>query len=124
VLGESPYAEGAGDSQELRLSKEDLELLDRISQFNAPITVILLSGRPLILTDELKKMDALVAAWLPGTEGEGITDVLFGDLPFTGKLPITWPRSIEQIPISSIEGTGTTQKPLFEYGYGLTTIVK
>ncbi|WP_239613807.1 glycoside hydrolase family 3 protein [Cohnella mopanensis] len=121
VLGESPYAEGAGDSQELRLSKDDIELLNRISKFDVPITVILLSGRPLILTDELKKMDALVAAWLPGTEGSGIGDVLFGDRPFTGKLPITWPRSIDQIPIATKKGTGTEQKPLFEYGYGLTT---
>jgi beta-glucosidase len=124
VLGEPPYAEGAGDNQDLRLSKEDAELLDRISKTGAPVTVVLLSGRPIILTGEMDKMDALVAAWLPGTEGEGVSDVLFGDVTFTGKLPISWPRSIEQIPIQANEETATTSKPLFDYGYGLSTTVR
>jgi beta-glucosidase len=66
-------------------------------------------------------MDALVAAWLPGTEGQGIADVLFGDVPFTGKLPYTWPRSSEQLPFDfknlPKEGCGA---PLFPFGYGLS----
>jgi beta-glucosidase len=77
------------------------------------LVVILISGRPLIITDQLPLIDALVAAWLPGTEGNGVADVLFGDLPFTGKLSYSWPRSMDQVPMPA-DGN-----PLFSYGYGL-----
>jgi beta-glucosidase len=79
--------------------------------------MILISGRPLLITDQLPQIDAFVAAWLPGTEGQGIADVLFGDYPFTGKLPYTWPRSPEQLPINSNMSSET--EPLFPFGYGL-----
>jgi hypothetical protein len=64
-------------------------------------------------------MDALVAAWLPGTQGQGVADALFGDRPFTGKLPYTWPRSREQVPLSSAESGLPADKPLFPFGFGL-----
>ena len=84
------------------------------------LIVILLSGRPMVVTDQLKNWDAFVAAWLPGTEGQGVADVLFGDKPFTGKLPYTWPRSNDQLPFDFKNlGTGD-QGPLFPFGYGLT----
>lgn len=79
------------------------------------LVVILISGRPLILTPQLPLMDALVAAWLPGSEGQGVADVLFGDVPFQGELPYTWPRDMSQLPLENALGD-----PLFPYGYGLT----
>jgi beta-glucosidase len=113
VLAESPYAEGFGDRADLSLPAEDVQLIERMRLRCRKLVVLLLSGRPLILTNQLALMDALVAAWLPGTEGQGIADVLFGDLPFTGKLPYCWPRDMGQIPIQA------ETKPLFPFGYGL-----
>jgi beta-glucosidase len=82
------------------------------------LVVIVISGRPLILSEQLPGMDALVAAWLPGTEGQGIADVLFGDKPFTGKLSFAWPRSMEQIPLNALEERGA-EGALFPIGFGL-----
>ncbi|MGH3656903.1 MAG: glycoside hydrolase family 3 protein, partial [Micromonosporaceae bacterium] len=76
------------------------------------------SGRPQVLTDQLSTMDALVASWLPGSEGAGVADVLFGARPFTGKLPMTWPRSEAQVPINIGDAN---YDPLFAYGFGLST---
>jgi beta-glucosidase len=76
-----------------------------------------LSGRPLILTPVIDQVDAVVAAWLPGSEGAGVVDVLLGDKNFHGKLPHTWPRSIEQVPINVGDAT---YDPLFAYDFGLT----
>ena len=82
--------------------------------------VILLSGRPLVITEHLAASDAFVAAWLPGTEGQGVADVLFGDYPFVGKTPFSWPRSNEQIPFdfANLPAAGCAA-PLFPFGYGL-----
>ena len=83
------------------------------------MVVVILSGRPLIINDQLQVADAWVAAWLPGTEGQGIADVLFGDYRPTGKLPFTWPRSMDQLPFNfSQMATGDTA-PLFPFGYGI-----
>jgi beta-glucosidase len=79
--------------------------------------LVVVSGRPLILGDAVDMADAVVAAWLPGTEGQGVADVLFGDYKPTGKLPFSWPRSMEQIPINVGD---TKYDPLFAYGFGLT----
>jgi beta-glucosidase len=122
VVGEQPYAEGVGDSLNLDLSSSDVALIQSVKEHSKNTVVILISGRPLVVTKQLGLMDALVAAWLPGTEGQGITDVLFGDAPFTGKLPYTWPRSSEQLPFDfknlRMEGC---EAPLFPFGYGLST---
>jgi beta-glucosidase len=115
VIGEKPYAEMKGDRQDLTLSAADQALLARAKAAGAPVVTIVFSGRPLILNPALADSSALVAAWLPGTEGQGMTDVLFGDCKFTGKLPRTWPHSNEHI------ATGDqSEKPLFPYGFGLT----
>lgn len=121
VVGEMPYAEGIGDSADLRLPVNDLRVLSRMQEACDQLIVVLISGRPLIVTDEIDSWSALVAAWLPGTEGQGVADVLFGDVPFTGKLSYTWPRSVDQLPFDFTnlgEGEGD---PLFPYGYGLET---
>lgn len=117
VIGETPYAEWMGDRQTLELSDEDVAVVEKMKQAGMPLLVVLISGRPLIIDKVIDKADALVAAWLPGTEGHGVTDVLFGDYKFAGKLSFSWPRSMDQIPIN----TGDPQyNPLFKYGYGLT----
>ncbi len=116
VVGEEPYAEGVGDDFELSLSEADVEAIKRVREVADKVVLVVISGRPLIITEQLDACNAVVAAWLPGTEGQGVADVLFGDYPFTGKLAYTWPRSMEQVPL----GVGSGE-PLFPFGYGLTT---
>ncbi len=117
VIGETPYAEWMGDRQSLELSEEDIAVVEKMKQAGMPLLVVLISGRPLIIDKVIDKADAFVAAWLPGTEGRGVTDVLFGDYQFVGKLSFSWPRSMDQIPINTGD---RNYNPLFKYGYGLT----
>jgi beta-glucosidase len=116
VIGETPYAEWMGDRQSLELSEEDVAVVEKMQQAGMPLVVILISGRPLIIEKVIDKADAFVAAWLPGTEGRGVTDVLFGDFKFAGKLSFSWPRSMDQIPINTGD---RNYDPLFKYGHGL-----
>jgi beta-glucosidase len=121
VVGESPYAEGVGDQEDLQLAKWDIDAINNTHAYVNKLIVVLLSGRPMVITDQFQSADAWVAAWLPGTEGAGVTDVLFGDYPFVGKLPYSWPRSNAQLPVNENNSAGKTgcQAPLFAYGYGL-----
>lgn len=119
VVGELPYAEGQGDRADLALSTADQALIQRMRERSKVLVVVILSGRPMIITDLLPKADAWVAAWLPGTEGAGVTDVLFGDVPFTGKLPYTWPRSMKQLPLGNLLENAESDPPLFPFGFGL-----
>jgi beta-glucosidase len=116
VIGETPYAEWMGDRQSLELSEEDIAVVEKMKQAGLPVVVILISGRPLIIDKVIDKADAFVAAWLPGTEGRGVTDVLFGDFKFVGKLSFSWPRSMDQIPINVGD---KDYDPLFKFGHGL-----
>jgi len=118
VLSEKPYAEGDGDCEELSLPEADIRLLKRVRSLCTKLVVILISGRPRIVTEHIDDWDAFIAAWLPGTEGQGITDVLFGDYPFTGKLSFSYPRSMEQVPLSAL--VESAEMPLFPFGYGLS----
>lgn len=117
VIGEKPYSEGWGDRESLDLSKENKKILKRVKKKNLPYLIILISGRPMIIESELKDCDAFIAAWLPGTEGSGIADVVYGDYNPTGKLSMSWPRSMKQIPINIGD---KSYDPLFSFGYGLT----
>jgi beta-glucosidase len=117
VIGETPYAEGVGDRDDLALAAEDVTAINNMKQAGIPVVVVLFSGRPMIINDALGRCDAFVAAWLPGTEGQGVTDVLFGDHKPTGKLSRSWPRSMAQIPINVGD---KNYDPLFKYGFGLT----
>lgn len=117
VVGETPYAEGAGDRTDLALDTEDLATLARVKASGVPTVVILVSGRPMIITNQLPDWRAFVAAWLPGTEGQGVADVLFGDFAPTGKLSFSWPRSMAQLPINVGDAV---YDPLFAYDFGLT----
>jgi beta-glucosidase len=114
VTGEMPYAEMKGDRRDLSLPAESLALVAKAKAAGVPVVAILLSGRPLILGSALTDSDAFVAAWLPGTEGQGVADVLFGDAKFTGKLPRTWPRSNEYIAAGD-----KSEEPLFPPGFGM-----
>jgi beta-glucosidase len=117
VIGEEPYAEMKGDRPDLGLSREDLDVVRRVKAANRPVVTVLLSGRPLIIGEALDASDAFVTAWLPGTEGLGVTDVLFGDSRPTGRLPHTWPRSMDQVPINADDHD--RGQPLFPFGFGL-----
>ena len=115
VVGETPYAEGKGDTDDLSLSAADQQAIRTVCA-DTRCVVVTVSGRPLILPGT--GMNALVAAWLPGSEGAGVADVLYGDRPFTGKLPMSWPRRMDQLPINVGD---KVYDPLFPYGFGLTT---
>ena len=117
VVGETPYAEMTGDRTDLALGREDQAAIAAVKKAGIPVVVVLLSGRPMILGEALSTADAFVAAWLPGSEGHGVADVLFGDYKPTGKLSFTWPRSMAQLPINVGDAT---YDPLFPYGFGLT----
>ena len=116
VLSEKPYAEWFGDDNQLQLSEENKNIVSNLKKENIPIITILISGRPLMINNELNSSNAFIAAWLPGTEGGGVADVLFGDYAPTGKLSYTWPKSIDQVPIN----INDYREPLFPYGFGLT----
>jgi beta-glucosidase len=121
VIGEQPYAEMKGDRVQLDLDAQDVAVVKRVKQAGLPTIVVLFSGRPLMLDTILPFADAIVAAWLPGTEGDGIADVLFGKYNPTGKLSVTWPKSMAQIPINvGPKGERPKEQPLFEYGFGLS----
>jgi beta-glucosidase len=117
VIGETPYAEGVGDKEDLSLAAEDVMAISNLKRAGIPVVAVLLSGRPMIIAEALGQCDAFVAAWLPGTEGQGVADVLFGDYKPTGKLSFSWPRSMAQIPINVGD---KNYDPLFKYGFGLT----
>jgi beta-glucosidase len=117
VVGETPYAEFLGDRTDLTLAKEDLAAIANVKSAGIPVVVVVVSGRPMILGEAATQADALVAAWLPGTEGQGVADVLFGDYKPTGKLPMSWPRSMDQIPINVGD---PKYDPLFPFGFGLS----
>jgi beta-glucosidase len=116
VVGETPYAEGQGDRKSLSLSEKDHELIGKAKEAGVPVVTVVISGRPLILDNALEMSDALVAAWLPGSEGQGVADVLFGDYKPTGKLSRAWPVSNKQISGQA----SPDEKPLFPYGFGLS----
>ncbi|MFF0831411.1 MULTISPECIES: carbohydrate binding domain-containing protein [unclassified Streptomyces] len=121
VVGETPYAEGVGDvgnGHRLTLSAADQAAVDKVCAA-MKCAVLIVSGRPQLVGDRLGRIDALVASWLPGTEGAGVADVLYGRRPFTGQLPVTWPRSESQLPINVGD---PSYDPQFPYGWGLTTL--
>ncbi|MEO3873080.1 glycoside hydrolase family 3 N-terminal domain-containing protein [Nonomuraea sp. B12E4] len=120
VVGETPYAEGQGDvgraGRTLDLSAADRAAIERVCGA-MKCAVLVVSGRPMVLGD-LSGIEAVVASWLPGTEGDGVADPLFGAVPYTGRLPFTWFRSAEQLPINVGDAA---YDPLFPYGWGLRT---
>ena len=117
VVAESPYAEGVGDREDLLLPENDKKLIRQMRNHCKKVVLIIYSGRPLVITDIVEDCDAIVAAWLPGSEASAIADVLVGDYPFTGKLPYAWVRTMKQVPLSALRESG--EDPLWEFGFGL-----
>ena len=117
VIGETPYAEGRGDRLDLSLDAADIAAIDNLNRAGIPIVTILVSGRPLAIEQVLSKSRAFIAAWLPGSEGQGVADVLFGDRRPTGKLSMSFPRSGADAPSNVGD---KNYSPLFAYGFGLT----
>ena len=121
VVGENPYSETQGDTDEagLALKPADIALIEKAHGAvgeNVPVVVILVTGRPLSVTDQLEKIDGLVCAWLPGSEGAGIADVLFGEYDFTGHTSVTWPKYGSDI-VNKFDDESVVQ---FKCGTGLT----
>ncbi|CAL9775542.1 unnamed protein product [Musa acuminata subsp. burmannicoides] len=117
VVGEQPYAETFGDNLNLTIPEPGPSLIQKVCG-SIKCVVVVVSGRPLVIEPYVGDMDAVVAAWLPGSEGQGVAEVLFGDYGFSGKLPRTWFRSVEQLPMNVGD---RHYDPLFPYGFGLTT---
>jgi beta-glucosidase len=132
VIGETPYAEWFGDFRgedfnnkiinktdgkvAFRTTDSDIDQIKTWKAAGHKVVVVLITGRPLPITSLINAADAFVVAWLPGSEGAGVADVLFGKVKPTGKLPHTWPKDAKQIPIN----VGDGKKGLFPYGFGLT----
>ena len=120
VFGETPYAEFQGDQPDVALHHDNSVSLDLIKKLKAqgiPVVAVLLSGRPLYVNPQINAADAFVAAWLPGSEGEGIADVLLGKSDFRGQLSFSWPRRPNQTPLNVGD---PIYDPQFALGYGLT----
>jgi putative intracellular protease/amidase len=121
AVGEDPRAEYTKTDAELSLRQAHKDLIRRAHDSGKPVVCLLFSGGPLLITDEIDQCDAFIAAWFPGTEGDGMGDALFGNNDFAGTLKHTWPRTLAQIPINQGnlgDQTGTGGDPLFPYGYG------
>lgn len=113
VFGERPYAEMLGDTSDLQISESDLQKIIAFKAQGKPIVAILFAGRPMIMDKILPYCDAFVAAWLPGTEGDGVADVIFGDVKPSGKLSFTWPKSMDQVPINEGDSDYAPLYPIF-----------
>jgi beta-glucosidase len=116
VIGETPYAEMFGDRTELGLAAEDIAVVNELKRAGIPVVVVLVSGRPLAIDNILDKADAILAAWLPGSEGDGVADVLTGAWKPTGKLSFTWPKGSS----TSFHLGDKGYETLFPFGFGLT----
>lgn len=120
VVGEVPYAEMYGDSTNLTIADPGPSTIKNVCGA-IKCVVVVVSGRPVVIEPYVSQIDALVAAWLPGSEGQGVADALFGDYGFTGKLARTWFKSVDQLPMNVGD---PHYDPLFPFGFGLTTSPK
>ena len=116
VVGEDPYTEMKGDSDQLYLSKKDIKSINEVKKMNIPYVIVLITGRPLIVDEVIDNSNAFLVAWLPGTEGGGVADILFGEKNLQGKLSFSWPKVMEDIPCNYDNNC----EPLFPIGFGLT----
>jgi beta-glucosidase len=120
IVGEKPYAEGWGDKAFPILDEADLTAIKNLQAVSDQVVVIIVAGRPLLIEREVDSFDALMMAWLPGSAGDGVADVLFGKKPFTGQLPLPWPLRAEQLPISVTGETADGTEVLYPRYFGLT----
>ena len=127
VVGEIPYAEFFGDighesnQLKLTLTEEHQQYIKTYTEKGLKTLVVLISGRPLVVSEQINSSDAFVAAWLPGSEGDGIAEVLFGDHNFKGKLPHSWPKDVNDYRYKyGPNFWDKTLKPLYGFGFGMT----
>ena len=113
VIGEDPYTEWFGDVEKVEINNEDLKTIQRLKSKGYRVMVLLISGRPMNISDHIDGWDGFASLWLPGTEGIGVSDILFGDYSSTGKLSFPWPIQVEDGALSSYD------KILFDRGFGL-----
>jgi beta-glucosidase len=106
-----------GDRSDLQLAAEDVAAVENMKAAGIPVVVVMVSGRPLIIDKVIDQANAFVAAWLPGSEGDGVADVLFGSYKPTGKLSFSWPRTMAQV---AVHRGDAGYDPLFKFGYGLS----
>lgn len=118
VIAETPAAEGEGDEEDLTISAEQTALIERTRSHCDKLILVIYSGRPRVITHIVDLCDAIIAAWLPGSEASAIADVLLGDVPFTGKLSFIWIESMDQVPLRNVHNSD--EKPAWQFGYGLT----
>lgn len=118
VLAEHPYAEGNGDTENLHILPEEKALVEKVREHCETLILIMYSGRPRVITDIVDMCDAIVAAWLPGSEAAALADVLYGDVPFTGKLSFSWMRDMSQVPLAALKDS--EDEPLYPFGQGLS----
>lgn len=119
IVGEKPYAEGWGDTAYPILDEADRTAIKNLQAAADRVIVVVVAGRPLLIAEEVDSFDALVMAWLPGSEGAGVADVLFGRRPFTGVLPLPWPHHAEQLPITAAGVTADGTSVLYPRYFGL-----
>lgn len=125
VLAERPYAEGVGDTADLSLTgalghEGNFDAIKQAKLTKKPVVTLLLTGRPVLIEDYADQWDAIVASWWYGTESQGVTDVLYGDVPFTGTLSFSWPKTAETNMTSSMNPSRDPMKVRYDIGYGLT----
>jgi beta-glucosidase len=123
AVGEEPYAEWQGDTRTAALAAEERQLVLTVEATRKPTVLVLVAGRPLMMADLIRRADAFVMAYLPGSEGgNAVADVLFGRVAARGRLPFTWPASIRDVPMALDRRLdGRAAKPLFRFGAGLAT---
>lgn len=121
IVSELPYAEGLGDSSNPTITEADKQTIKNLKNRADKVVLIIVSGRPLMITSEINEADAVVAVWLPGSEGAGVADAVFGITPFTASLPIPWPASILQVPVQLDQTTADGTELLFKRYSGIKT---
>jgi beta-glucosidase len=119
AVGEPPYAEGPGDTETAALPEAQRQLIDSLVATGTPTIVVVIAGRPLVMNHQLDEANASLMAFLPGTEGgSAIADALFGRGDPAGRLPVSWPQSIDQAPLFYNHRPGTPYEPRYAFGYG------
>ena len=118
VIAEYPYAEGFGDRSKLQVDDAQVQMVTRLREHCQKLVLVVYCGRPLAITPLIELADAVVVGWLPGTEADALADVLYGNIPFSGKLPYTWIADMTQVPRATLDQSDVT--PLYPFGHGLS----
>jgi beta-glucosidase len=122
VVAEEPYAEGMGDRHSLALEPDELALIERVRARVDTLVLVLYAGRPRVLGDAVPLADAIVCAWLPGSEGAAVAEPILGASAFEARLRLRWPAADDDLPLHPFGAPGGGPRALFEIGHGLATV--